>query len=176
MVEHEKLNYGIIVEEDKIFNILLNNGNYITEEWFDKYKIDDNTSRCIIGYKKNNEELSNSDYESFIYKYGGIYNGILNVKPIYDYLLFNQEDTYTAYIGDKAGYIDSKLGLEITPIIFDYAGQFTDGKAYVELCGKKEYITRNQFKLATSQGIIYRFNNYDWINYINKQKILKKED
>ena len=172
MVEHEKLSYGVIVEENNKFNIKLNNDNFVCEDWIDKIRLDDNTERCIIGYKKTNLELSNSEYKEYEYRYGAIDNGKLNVKPIYDYLLFNNEDTYIAYMGDKSGYIDSKLGVEITPIIFDYAGQFNNSIALVELGNKKEYISRNQYKLATAQGIVYRFNNYDWINEQTKQKSL----
>ena len=164
MVEHEKLSYGVIVEDEvnKKFNIRLNDDSYVCEEWFDKYKTDENSERVIIGYKKTEEELKNSEYNSFEYKYGGINNGVLNVKPVYDFLIFNNEDTYTAYVGDRAGYVDSKLGIEMTPIMFDMAGLFNEGEATIVCGSKEERITRNQYKLATADGIVYRFNKYGW--------------
>lgn len=162
MVEHEKLSYGVIVEENNKFNVLLNNGNYICEKWFDSYKISED-DRCVISYRLSDDS----------FKCGGIVKGKLVVKPVYDLLVFNTENTFIAYIEDKSGYIDCNNGMEITPIIFSYAGRFKDGIAEVVYDGIDGYVTRNEYKLATANGIVYRFNILDWLDK-NKEKVLKK--
>lgn len=156
MKDVEQTVYGILVEENNKYNFKTNNGSLLCEKWFDIYRMDKTKKRVIIGYLKSDKESFPNQYDEYIY--GGINKGKLTVKPIYDYLLFGTEDTFISYEGNKAGYVDSTLGIEITPIIFDIVGLFENGKAYVELGDKKGYIGRNQFRIATSNGIVYRFN------------------
>ena len=172
MVEHENLKYGVIIEEDKKFNVRLNNNELLIDKWFDTYKLDEKDERLVFGYRTDDEE------NLYGYKFGGTdKNGKKILNPNYDLILFNEEDVYTVYKGEKSGYIDSKLGSEITPIIFTYAGRFKDGKAYVEYNSMCGYISRNEWKLATADGIKYNFNLLKWMDenkeFINEEKTKK---
>ena len=169
MVEHEKLKYGVIVEENKKFNVRLNNNELLCEEWFDTYKLDDKEERLVFGYRNDDEKNLYGYIFGATDKFGKII-----LKQNYDMILFNEEDVYTVYKGEKSGYIDSRLGSEITPIIFSYAGRFKDGKAYVEYNHMSGYISRNEWKLATADGIKYNFNLLKWIDE-NKELIEKEK-
>lgn len=179
MIEHEELVYGVIVEENKKFNIELNDGTLLCEEWFDTYKIDEDSPRVIFGYKVDEQDTFPAKF-----KYGGTSkNGKLTVMPIYDFLAFNNEDTYTAFEGDKEGYVDSNYGCEITPIIFNYTGRFDNGKAYVQYNKFEGFIIKNKWKLATADGIKYNFNlvkwiddNFDSLKWVEDNKDSIKED
>ena len=88
MEELKKLSYGIAIEDNKKYNVKLNNGELITNKWFDLMHIDDNSERIIFAYKKTVGELSSGEYQMLNYKYGAIYEGKINVNPIYDLLIF----------------------------------------------------------------------------------------
>lgn len=154
---------GTTIENETLqYNIELEDGSLVCNEWFDTYNFECN-GRCIIGYKRNSTELEalsryygypNNEtmvIEEFCYRYGAINTkGNFVVPAIYDRLSFDNEDAYIAYHNGKLGYVDSELGIQITPIVFNHAESFYDGQAYVEYedisSKKKGYINRkNEF-------------------------------
>ncbi len=173
MEELKVLSYGIAIKDNNKYNVKLNNGELITNEWFDLMHIDENSERIIFAYKKTVGELSSGEYQMLNYKYGAIYEGKINVNPIYDLLIFNYNNTYTGFKGEESGYIDSKLGIEITPIIFNYAGLFTNGQADVIYDGEKMTFDIYNYKYATGEGIVYKKFNIDEFVKKGMQKVLK---
>jgi len=171
MEELKKLSYGIAIENNKKYNIKLNNGELITNAWFDLMHIDENSERIIFAYKRNESDVLKSDYQITGYKYGAIYEGKINVNPIYDLLIFNYNNTYTGFKGEESGYIDSRLGVEITPIIFNYAGLFNNGQADVIYDGEKMTFDIYNYKYATGEGIVYKKFNIDEFVKKGMQKV-----
>lgn len=143
-------------ENYKVYNVLLKNGEFASEEWFDVYDYD-REGNCIVGFKRTYEECERlkkiPDYidedeellDIYNYIYGAINKeGQMVVKPIYDRLTYNNEDSYTAYHNGKLGYVSSTDGEQITPIIFTHAQPFFEGLAAVEYKGKMGYVSRNK--------------------------------
>ena len=173
MEELRRLSYGIAIENNNKYNVKLNNGELITNVWFDLMHLDENSERIIFAYKKTTSEISSSEYQMMNYKYGAIYEGKINVNPIYDLLIFNYNNTYTGYKEEKSGYIDSRLGLEITPMIFSYAGLFNNGEATVVYESNNMIFDIYNYKYATGNGIIYKKFNIDEFINKGKTKVLK---
>lgn len=81
----------------------------------------------------------------YTYRYGAINsNGVLSVKPVYDRLTFNNENSYTGYHNGNLGYINSISGKHITPIVFSHAQPFFENKAAVKFNGIMGYVDRNK--------------------------------
>lgn len=164
----------------KVYNIVLNDGSLVSEDWFDTYDFDC-YNNYIIGFRRTTEELMAlmqiPNYcsgpflvKKYEYRYGAINSeGKLIVKPMYDYLTFNNEESFTAYHNGKLGYVSSINGEQITPIIFDHAQPFFEGLAAVEYQGKMGYVSRSkvmhnpknkeQYAIAPSFDIAGDFEN-----------------
>ena len=138
-----------------VYNIMLKDGSIVSENWFDTYEYD-RFGNCIIGFRRSYAEcrdiMTIPSYcsgpfllEQYEYIYGAINpEGKLAVKPLYDRLSFNNENSYTAYHNGKLGYVSSTDGKHITPIIFTHAQPFFESKAAVEYNGKMGYVDRNK--------------------------------
>lgn len=146
-----KINDKGNIEETNIelYNIYRHNGSYVTDRWFDLYYTDEEAN-CIIGYKKSAEEYERSkqikEYlirpnelkDKYKYLYGAVNNkGILSVQPIYDLLLWNKENTLTAYHNNFSGLVSLEDGCQLTPIVFISTGMVSEGLSCV--CYKKLY-------------------------------------
>ncbi len=138
-----------------VYNVRLKDGSLISDEWFDIYEYD-HYGNCIIGFSRSNLEclqLRNIPlyysgailHRQYTYRYGAINsNGVLSVKPIYDRLTFNNENSFTGYHNGRLGYIDSIDGHHITPIVFTHAQPFFENKAAVEFNGSMGYVDRKK--------------------------------
>lgn len=138
-----------------VYNVMLRNKSLISDEWFDIYECDCH-GNCIIGFSRSYIEclqLMNIPLycsgkmlcREYTYRYGAINsNGVLSVKPVYDRLTFNNENSYTGYHNGNLGYIDSISGKHITPIVFSHAQPFFENKAAVKFNGIMGYVDRNK--------------------------------
>lgn len=93
--------------------------------------------------------------QSYKYNYGLINrNGLLVIYPVYDQIVFGAEDTCRLGLLSgtrlKYGYNDLLSGIAITPICFDSALDFSEGRAVVEFNDKYGYIDRK--KIMNSPG------------------------
>lgn len=149
-------NKDTIKMKNIVYNILLKNGSLASEKWFDTYDYD-RRGNCIIGFKRSFDESEKlKDIPNYItsegellerysYIYGAINTeGVLAVSPIYDWLSWGNEDSYTAYHNGNLGYVSSIDGKHITPIIFPHAQPFSEGLAAVEFNGNTGYVDRNR--------------------------------
>ena len=145
----------IISHYTYVYNVKLKDNSLISDEWFDIYEYD-RYGNCIIGFSKSNLEclqLKNIPsycsedmlHKQYTYRYGAInLNGVLSVKPVYDRLTFNNENSFIGYHNGRLGYIDSIDGHHITPIVFTHAQPFFENRAAVEFNGSMGYVDRKK--------------------------------
>lgn len=165
------------VQEEQ-FNVLLKDGTYSSENWFDTYKLV-NEDNIIIGYEK-----SYSDYEKienlkiyfeygklkdkYRFNYGAIHKGKCTVNPIYDYLEYANENSYKALYMSNYGYVDAVSGMQLTPLVLDNGCPFNNGSALVTYKGKVGCIKRN--------SIIKDLNDEEQFEESKQEeKVMKKE-
>ena len=148
-------NQGFLeTREKKEYNILLKDGRLSTEHWFDVYEFN-HFGECIIGYERSildqNELIKISDYlvedtknlsPEYLYRYGLINEqGKNTIKPLYDKIVYGEENTVVAYHNGLMGFVDTNTGEQITPIIFSHVSQFSEGLAAVIYKGLSGWVS-----------------------------------
>ncbi len=100
-------------------------------------------------YKYPTKMIEDIIPQSYSFNYGLINrNGVLTIYPTYDCMEFSSEDT--CRVGKlentnlKFGYHDVLSGDALTPVCFDEAKDFSEGKAVVEFKNRYGYIDRQK--------------------------------
>lgn len=144
--------FGIVTPQTKkVFNMLNENGEEVSPNWFDTYQINEDGSIIFGITRSKGEQESLKKYVSYrlytdlIEKYKFIYGAIspegkLIIEPLLDFLEYSNESTLMGTYKQKKGYFSSLDGTQITPICFVDAYYYHDGLARVRYYEKYGYI------------------------------------
>ena len=173
-------------EYDKtLYNILLKNGELISDIWAEKIEYD-KAGNAILRFSlkgfQNNGKLYDYRYNNADWDVceGVNENGQIVVPPVYGVLEFGEENTFIARLTEYPnyhhyyGFISIKDGKYITPIAFDEAYQFSDGRALVRVSHFSKYAPHDgRIRNFSSKYFHSGWYNYNGIyGYLDRDKIM----
>lgn len=99
-------------------------------------------------YEWPTKKLEDIVPQSYSFNYGVINrDGLLSIYPTYDYMRFGNENTCIVGLlttGLKCGYNDLTSGSAITPVCFNEAMDFSEGRARILYKNRYGYLDRNK--------------------------------